>query len=75
MENIELENLKKKIDDLMDVKLKNGGGRKISMQRDVFEQFVYDRITLKGLSSKIITIFGIMLTILQIINIILNLKK
>lgn len=60
---------------LSNVTIKNGGGRPVTYERRIFDQLLYDRVTLKGLSHKVIVGFGLILTILQIINLIAQFSR
>ena len=64
-----LDDINKKIDDNGLIKIRNGGGRQIIYNREVFFQMIYDRVTLKGWMPKIVTFASFLLTILTIVQV------
>lgn len=64
-----IDELATKIDCMTHIDIKNGGGRPVQYQRDVFFQYMYDRVTFKGWMPKVITFASFVLTILTILQV------
>ncbi len=68
----ELNALKEIVNKNNEVILKNGNGRIIKMVREEFYQMLYDKVQLRFFASKLGRIFSLILTLLLILNLVIN---
>jgi hypothetical protein len=62
--------LEKKIDKLMEIEIKNGGGRHIKYERTEFFQMLYDRGSFPKLTGRLYKLGLAVLLVLQIFQIV-----
>lgn len=72
---INFDEIKEKLDDLGRVRIYNGGGREILFKRDEFHQKTYDMFRFKGVLKIIITLAGLTVALLTIVNFFIEIHK